>query len=288
VPEYYVRNLLEGSGVGGQFGLLEWSARMSAQVTVRTHGGEVVGTYANKQSIPDDYARGIETNEFTYSYNSSWSVGSLIGDLLTTSFPERGGTGIGGGSGATQQGAQISKDCINLLEQLGIWEKAQQLLKNPPIFDVDSLAGIPGVAFLSGGKLAAEMGYFPWSMANDDGAVYFGSYALSGEAVGQTFDRLRNNHDFVTVRGGGAINGIYYSGSRSDPRNNIHSLLHEVVHLLLPDEGALGSNTNLDEELVLTLDIQKNAGESDSSAVSRFFNSGCDPKIGKYEPIVFP
>jgi hypothetical protein len=30
VPEYYVRNLLEGSGVGGQFGLLEWSARMSA------------------------------------------------------------------------------------------------------------------------------------------------------------------------------------------------------------------------------------------------------------------
>jgi hypothetical protein len=79
VPEYYAQNLLGGSGVGGPFGLLENGARMSAQVTVATRGGRIVGTYADKQSIPQNNMAGIRQGElFAYYTHSNWSVGSLI------------------------------------------------------------------------------------------------------------------------------------------------------------------------------------------------------------------
>jgi hypothetical protein len=82
VPEYYARNLLEGSGVGGPFGLLENGARMSAQVTVATRGGRIVGTYADKQSIPQNNMAGIRQGElFAYYTHSNWSASGLINSL---------------------------------------------------------------------------------------------------------------------------------------------------------------------------------------------------------------
>jgi hypothetical protein len=96
VPEYYVRNLLEGSGVGGQFGLLEWSARMSAQVVgTRTTGVRWGQSFTDTRMA--DGSRSVKWGAFnsalretnfsttTTLYNQSWSVSvSLIGELHQT------------------------------------------------------------------------------------------------------------------------------------------------------------------------------------------------------------
>ncbi|HEX8279433.1 MAG TPA: hypothetical protein VF540_12090, partial [Segetibacter sp.] len=96
VPEYYVRNLLEGSGVGGQFGLLEWSARMSTrevgrqyQTTTRTDKEADIRMVDEDGSASDWSLGGSSTNQHRelvgIVYDNSWTVAiSLIGVLQQT------------------------------------------------------------------------------------------------------------------------------------------------------------------------------------------------------------
>lgn len=80
------------------------------------------------------------------------------------------------------------------------------------------------------------------------------------------------------MRGVGVIDGIYYRGSKTN-FSNANFLLHEVLHLLHP-ANLDRSGIDLDAELIDALTIVKDEGMSNSEAVNRFFNSGCDPKYG--------
>lgn len=200
-------------------------------------------------------------------------------------YPGSGGEGAGGGSGNGSSSPQdkISEDCKKAVKALGedIWNKVQELMKAPPLFDIDSMLSLfgPGASLRIGsGNL------FSSSMSEDLGRFWFGDYANPGETVGETFDRSEANGGTGawTVRGFGVIDGIYYRGTSTSFTNNVHFLLHEVVHLAFP--VMLSGRVELDTTLVEALGIVRDNGQSHSAAVSRFFNSGCNPKFGGVAP----
>jgi RHS repeat-associated protein len=188
-----------------------------------------------------------------------------------------GGTGTGNGAGNSQTG--IAQACIDALKELGIWDRVQEILKNPPLIDIDNVFGLRGAdggfMFGNGGKQAAEGGYFPWSMGSNPGSAYFGSLAGPGETVGQVFDRNSYEGGAWTVRGYG-VDGIYYRGSQSNILQNIYFMLHEVVHLAYPPTiSGRNGPVDLDEALITDLSLNRRPGESATDTVSRFFNSQC-------------
>lgn len=158
----------------------------------------------------------------------------------------------------------VSENCKNQVSLLGddIWAKVEKLLKNPPLIDIDKLDR----PFFGGNRFSQLLG--------ED---YFGDYANQGETPAQTFDReTRGGYGALTIRGTGRT-GIYYRSSRTNFSNK-NFLLHEIMHLIYPQ--SLTGEVDLDEELVNALNIVRDPGQSYSDAVSRYFNSGCDPKYG--------
>lgn len=87
----------------------------------------------------------------------------------------RGGSGNGSGTGS-QNG--VSKDCEkqakSLLGEDG-WRAAQELMRTPPLFDIDRLPGMfgPGASF----RLGSGGAMFESSMSNDVGSRWFGELA---------------------------------------------------------------------------------------------------------------
>ncbi len=169
----------------------------------------------------------------------------------------------------------ISEDCLELLNSIGIKERALQLMENPPLVDIDTLFGAPSI--ITGPESAPiELDFFPFSVATQPGFTRFRSLSALGETVGDTFNRLRGEGRALAYRGDG-IDGIYFRGSLGDPRSNVYWLLHEVVHLVFPNSLDEDNTTDLDEYLIDHAGILRDEGQSASEAVSRFFNSECDP-----------
>ncbi|HMO41698.1 MAG TPA: hypothetical protein PKE26_17240, partial [Kiritimatiellia bacterium] len=173
----------------------------------------------------------------------------------------------------------ISENCrkavINALGQ-DVWERALEIMKRPPLIDIEAGSSLFGG--YSGMFDDFVLESRPVSM--ELGILRFGGHAQMSETVSDAFDRLRTGSVLV-VRGAGSIEGIYYRGSRSN-FSNMNFLLHEVLHLIVPSVLSR-PNIDLDDELALALGIEVVGNESSSQAVSRYFNSGCDPS---YAPII--
>jgi len=166
--------------------------------------------------------------------------------------------GIGSGNGASQKGS-ISQDCIDALKGLGIWDKVQELLKNPPVIDINTVIGKRG-------------DNWSYSYADLPGESAFGIMGLN-RTVGESFDSQHS--DAVTFRPGseGGVAGIYARGLAIF--GDMYLLLHEVTHLAYPPDFKY--SVDLDQALVRDLEITQKKGESYSDTVSRFFNNKCDP-----------
>lgn len=181
----------------------------------------------------------------------------------TGSGGSNGEGGSGSGSGTANSG-QISPECLRQAKAIlsdAAWKKTEELLKNPPLFDIDATPSLFDV------QLA--------SMAVDRGTNYFGNYARPGENLSTTVERYTESGGAVSVRNKG-VDGIYFRGPLEVSGN---FLLHEVLHLVYP-ESLLNDKVDLDTALIEALNIEKDPGMTDSEAVSRYFNSGCDSKYG--------
>ena len=183
-----------------------------------------------------------------------------------------------GGTVSTSQDGQngISPDCIQALKDLDILDRVLELLKNPPLFDIDNVFGLPGYGTHSIFDVPpVDSPFFPGSLANAPGSAYFGTFAGPGETVGDVFRRNTTPGGAYTVRGGGSVPGIYYRGSQINLFQDFDLLLHEVVHLAFPPTITRKDPIDLDDALVEALDLTRRDGEKSSETVSRFFNNHC-------------
>jgi hypothetical protein len=192
---------------------------------------------------------------------------------------EPGGGGGKGESNATNEKG-IAQDCIDAIKELGVWDKVQELLKNPPLINVDGFLGMEITNPLGSNKRKQTDFYSfdtPGSLGAGNAVTYFGSLALAGESIGQTFDRESAGSEALTIRGYG-VDGIYYRSSRTDVKNYPYLLLHEVVHLAYPPAITRGA-VDLDTALVNDLFIDRVKGKTDSQLVSDFFNQKCPTSL---------
>ena len=175
------------------------------------------------------------------------------------------GGGSGGGSGTDGGSDQISEACKKAVQvTLGeaVLKKALELFNTASLIDIESAPSQFDVGLSSASV--------------DDGSLYFGDLALPGESVGMTFDRQGTGA--WAVRGKG-FDGVYYRGSQTSFSNQANFQFHEVLHLVYP-AILTSTNVNLDTQLVDDMGIDRDGNLTDSELVSRFFNSGCDPKYG--------
>ncbi|MBL8179993.1 MAG: hypothetical protein JNL64_00095 [Blastocatellia bacterium] len=164
----------------------------------------------------------------------------------------------------------IPKDCETAIRQgltdgEQVWNKVLQLMKDPPLFDIEGLP--PSEIFDEDGAVSLGGEY---SRAN----YYFGAMANERESLGSAFDRLSLGADAFTIRGRGTIEGIYFRGSKGSITKLL--LLHEIVHLAFPLSITNSGSLDLDEVLVNELDLKRMPGQSAFEAVSDYFNSGCN------------
>lgn len=199
-----------------------------------------------------------------------------IGNTSPRGDPET--LGGGGGQGGEQPNENFSKDCVQMLKDYGVWDKVQEILKNPPLVDVDAIEALDSALSFIGLPGAVET----------SGTYWFGKLAYSGETVGHAFDVLAKEKGAVvninpTItnvlnNGDGGKRGIYYRGSQSNLLNEPNWLLHEIVHLVVPDVFTnRGDIKNPDEILIKEFGIIKKGNENPYQTVSRFFNNGCKP-----------
>ncbi len=186
-----------------------------------------------------------------------------------------GGSGKGssgrGGAGIAEPREGIDQNCITALRDLGVWEKVEELLLEPPIIDIDGFLGLPRLGL---GKQLPRINDL-FSIAGDRASDWVGEYSdFEGQTLGDWFDS--GFSDAITVRGSTKVDAIYYRSSIYNLPNDTYLLLHELTHLAFPPE-ITRDGLNLDEVLMIELDLKKRGNEEPSDTVSRFFNSGCDP-----------
>ncbi|MCW5967863.1 MAG: hypothetical protein KIT57_05070 [Blastocatellales bacterium] len=137
----------------------------------------------------------------------------------------------------------MSKDCQDALRGLGLLSKLKAAINNVTFYDVTKIE-------------------------NENGSTYFGTFARPGETVGQAFDRFGN----LSIAGVGLPrSGIYTRGGEAVFLGHMYFLLHEITHIAYYPIGTT------DEDLARALGIVRRGREDWSEAVSRYFNSECNP-----------
>ncbi len=249
--------------------------------------------YAYVQNMPTDLVdpSGLNASSggyYTWTCYVTWRSNPDGSNYQITSVTCRNtgyvsvGSGAGsGGGGANQSGTSnsVSPKCKKAVQSLGsdIWAAVQKIMANPPLVDIEKLSAVwgpNGSMRLPGGDMFSRSGL------DDGGSNYFGSLADYGETVAEAFDRNTNGgYGAWAVRGVGITSGIYYRGSRTN-FSNLNFLLHEALHLVFPTFLPPNQITDLDVSLIQALNIKQDKGQSSTDAVSRYFNSGCNPKFG--------
>ena len=134
----------------------------------------------------------------------------------------------------------MSDDCKKALKKF--LNTLRKLADTAKLFDVDKLGSQKASKFV--GKLGGKL------------------------TLGDYFDS--RNQAALTVTAAPRT-GIYFRSSQTSFVNDMYLFLHEMMHLAFP------RGQDLDVSLAKQLQITPRAGEKETQALSRYFNSGCNP-----------
>ncbi len=241
VPESQFLQVINSGLIGGAFGLLEIAARMSAQVTVRTSGGRVVGTFDNAGAIPDNFRAGIRQGELSASYtHNNWSaILSLIPQGQQTGIDSENPADLAP-KGTASTTKLTAVDCDKKLARLfggpdavvgsthdpltlGAYEKALENSRNSSGLTI-TITGARGndhgpnpVSFGDRGGIIHVYGD---PRGNEHGPIFS---PAGGKATPLAFDKLGNQYRRVHYNTGLSITFVHVEESKSLAKNPLGS-----------------------------------------------------------------